>query len=200
MIVIGICGSSGSGKSTVSDYFRENGIPVLDCDEIYHELVEAPSACLTEIGKQFGMDLIRNNRLDRRKLGEIVFQDQEKLFLLNEISHRHVICELEKRITEYARNHHKACVIDAPMLFEAGLDRRCDAVIAVICDEAKQIERICARDDIDEEKARKRIINQKSADELKELADYVIINNGTYEELIDQCDRLQNLIFTVKGE
>lgn len=82
------------------------------------------------------------------------------------------------------------------MLFEAGLDKRCDAVIAVICDENKQIERICARDGVDVERAKKRLNNQKSPDELKRLAHYVIINNGTYQDLILQCDRLHNLIFT----
>ncbi len=200
MKIIGICGSSGSGKSTVCDYFRGIGIPVLDCDEIYHELVESPSPCLREIGERFGSELIQNGRLDRVKLGDVVFRDQEKLLQLNEISHRHVIAELEKRITEFTKLNYSACIIDAPMLFEAGLDQRCDAVIAVVSDEAKQIERICARDAIDEERAKKRLLNQKSSEELKALADFVIINNGTYQELTRQCELLKNLIFTEKEE
>ncbi len=194
MKIIGICGSSGSGKSTVCKYFSECGIPVLDCDEIYHNLVEAPSDCLTEIGVQFGADLIENNRLNREKLGNIVFCDREKLALLNEISHRHVKIELEKLILAYANAGHKACIIDAPMLFEAQLDQRCDVVIAVICDETIQIDRICARDGIDAQRAKKRLMNQKSSEELKRLADYVLVNNGTCDDLIQQCRQLQNLI------
>lgn len=200
MKIIGICGSSGSGKSTVCKYFLEKGIPVLDCDEIYHGLVEAPSDCLTEIGLQFGKDLIRNGRLDRVKLGNIVFADPAKLSILNEISHRHVIRELEKKIAEFSKADKKACIIDAPMLFEAGLDARCDFIVAVACDEHLQIERICARDGIDLERAQKRLKNQKGALELANLADYVLVNNGTYEDLILQCDNLLNMIFTEKGE
>ncbi|MBR4288948.1 MAG: dephospho-CoA kinase [Clostridia bacterium] len=200
MKIIGICGSSGSGKSTVSDYFRKCGFPVLDCDEIYHALVEAPSPCLDEIGENFGEDLIQNGCLDRVKLGGLVFRDPDKLQLLNEISHRHVIMELEKKISVFTEQDLPACFIDAPMLFEAGLDQRCDAVIAVVCDECKQIERICARDGIDEVRARNRIANQKKPDELVALADYVIKNNGTNSELIQQCEWLKKMIFTEKGE
>lgn len=105
MKIIGLCGSSGSGKSTVCKYFFERGFPVLDCDEIYHHLVESPSDCLVEIGERFGTHLIQNNRLDRVKLGNIVFCDPEKLAILNEISHRHVIFELEKRISDFAKKN-----------------------------------------------------------------------------------------------
>lgn len=200
MKIIGICGSSGSGKSTVSNFFRESGFPVLDCDEIYHALVEAPSPCLNEIGENFGADLIQNGRLDRVKLGSIVFQDPDKLKLLNEISHRHVISELEKKISGFKQQNLAACFIDAPMLFEAGLDQRCDLVIAVVCDKSKQIERICARDGIDEACAEKRLANQKKPDELMAMADYVLTNNGTKQELIQQCEWLKKTIFFEKGE
>lgn len=200
MKIIGICGSSGSGKSTACKYFQENGIPVLDCDKIYHELVESPSECLTEIGETFGKDLIQNNSLNRKKLGNIVFQDPAKLALLNEISHRHVILELEKRIQDFSKKDQNACIIDAPMLFESGLDKRCDVVIAVISDEKIQIRRICERDGIDEASAKKRLQNQKNAEVLKELADFVIVNNGTYQELLLQCEQTRNKIFTEKGE
>lgn len=200
MKIVGICGSSGSGKSTVSKYFQEHGIPVLDCDKIYHTLVESPSDCLAEIGEKFGNDLIQNGYLDRKKLGNIVFQNREKLEILNEISHRHVILELEKRIAEFSKSNLKSCIIDAPLLFESGLDKRCDAIIAVISDEKQQIKRICERDGIDEASAKIRIHNQKDANTLSELADFVIHNNGTYEELLLQCEKIRNKIFTKKGE
>ena len=194
MKIIGICGSSGSGKSSLSQVFRENNIKVFDCDEIYHKLVDAPSPCLDEIASTFGHDLIQNGRLDRKRLSEIVFSDREKLMRLNEISHRHVIFELDKGIQALKSQNAKACVIDAPMLFEAKLERRCDVVVAVIADEKVQIDRIMQRDGVDAERAKKRLANQVPNEELKRRADYVIENNGSREELRKKCNELLPVI------
>ncbi len=200
MKIIGICGSSGSGKSTVCLCFEKLGIPILDCDKIYHELVEKPSDCLSEIGEVFGSDLIENGYLDRKKLGKIVFNDRKKLDLLNRISHLHVKLQLKKRMLELSAESYPACIIDAPMLFEAGLDRSCDAVIAVVADQKVQLSRICARDCIDEESATLRLSNQISSEELKTRADFVIENNGTLSDLEVQCNKVLNLILTTEGE
>ncbi len=200
MKIIGICGSSGSGKSMVCRFFSENGISVLDCDEIYHKLVETASDCLYEIGENFGTDLIEGGTLDRKKLGNIVFSDSEKLKLLNKISHRHVMNELTKQIERFSKKGFSACVIDAPMLFEAGLDNRCDVIIAVISDLNLQLQRISRRDGINPDIAKKRIDNQISNEMLRERCDFVIENNGTYEELKLQCEKLLNTILTAKGE
>lgn len=190
MIKIGICGSSGSGKSSVSQIFKENNVTVFDCDEIYHKLVDAPSPCLNEIANTFGNDLIQNGRLDRKKLSEIVFSDKEMLLKLNEISHRHVIEELEKGIEQLKKENVKACVIDAPMLFESKLDQRCDYVIAVITNEQTQLTRIIQRDNIDAERAKKRLANQIPNEELIQRSDFVIENNGSREELENKCRKL----------
>ena len=194
MKIIGICGSSGSGKSTVCDYFDELGVPILDCDRIYHDLVDAPSDCLTEIVSEFGQELLKDGRLDRKKLGKIVFSDPMKLSRLNEISHRHVKLKLEQEFEKMSNEGFPACVIDAPMLFEAELDKRCDAVIAVVADEAAQIQRICVRDGIDVQNATKRLANQISATELMERADFVIKNHGTLEDLKNNSQKILNII------
>lgn len=194
MKIIGICGSSGSGKSTVCDYFDELGVPILDCDRIYHELVNTPSDCLAEIISEFGQDFLKDGRLDRKKLGKIVFSDPMKLSRLNEISHRHVKLKLEQEFEKMSNEGFSACVIDAPMLFEAELDKRCDAVIAVVADEAAQIQRICVRDGIDVQNAMKRLANQISATELMERADYVIKNHGTLEDLKNNSQKILNII------
>ena len=194
MKIIGVCGSSGSGKSTVCRCFQNRGVPVLDCDEIYHKLVNAPSPCLQEIGEQFGFDMIQGGSLDRKKLGAIVFADRSKLERLNEISHRHVIFELDKIILSLQASGFTACAIDAPMLFEAGLDERCDFVVAVIADKQVQIDRICRRDGIEKEQAEKRISNQISSEKLKARADFILENNGTKEDLIRVCNELLDTI------
>ena len=200
MKIIGICGSSGSGKSTVCKIFAKKNIPVLDCDVIYHRLVNAPSDCLTEIGETFGKDLIVEHKLDRKKLGKIVFADRGKLELLNKISHRHVFLELQKSTDQFRAEGYQACVIDAPMLFEAKLDDYCDLVIAVVSEEEKQIERICLRDGICAEEAKKRLKNQIPAKTLKEKADFIIENNDTHEALELQSETLINTILNEKGE
>ena len=187
---IGICGSSGSGKSTVCDAFRNQGIPVLDCDQIYHEMVSYPSDCLREIGERFGSEYVKGGFLDRKKLGPVVFADLNKLKLLNEISHRHVISFVEKKTEALEKNGCAMCVIDAPLLFESGLDQRCDAVIAVISDEELKISRICARDGIDRQAAKKRISSQLSDKELRNKADFIIENNGTVKDLLETCKLL----------
>ncbi len=195
MKIIGICGNSGSGKSTVSRFFEENNLPVLDCDIIYHRLVDAPSTCLDEIAKHFGKDVISSGQLDRKKLSAIVYNDRNKMLLLNEISHRHVKEQLEESIKQMEKENVKGCVIDAPMLFEANLDQRCDYVIAVVADDEVKFRRLKLRDNIDPEVAKKRISNQISDEELKSRANIIIENNGTQEELHKKCIEVLKSIF-----
>ncbi len=198
MKVIGICGSSGSGKSTVCDFFLKRGAPVFDCDKIYHELVNAPSDCLLEIEKAFGSGVILDGKLDRKALGEIVFHDKKRLHLLNEIAHRHVFLKLESLIKNAEMNDEEFCLIDAPLLFEAGVERLCDLVCSVISPTDDQIRRICLRDHISEEKARLRLENQISRDELIKRSDVVIENDGSISDLERYCYILLEKIYELE--
>ncbi len=198
MKVIGICGSSGSGKSTVCEFFRKRGVPVFDCDEIYHELVNTPSDCLFEIGKAFGTGVIADGKLDRAALGEIVFHDKKKRLQLNEIAHRHVVLKLKSLIKDSENSGEEFCLIDAPLLFEAGLERICNLVCSVISSENEQIRRICLRDGISEEKARLRISNQISKEELMKRSDVVIENNGNITDLERYCYILLEKIYELE--
>ncbi len=199
MKVIGICGSTGSGKSTVCQILSRRGFQVLDCDEIYHNLVENPTDCLNEIGNEFGKELIAGGKLDRKKLGKIVFSDSEKLTKLNKISHFYVLKEIKKLLETFRKNGEKCCLIDAPMLFEAGLDKWCDFVCAVVSNSSLQIERVCKRDHISTEEAKKRLCNQISEKSLREKSDFVIENSGDYDFIEKQCDVLLQKISLLKG-
>ncbi len=190
MIIVGICGSSGSGKSTVGLIFQGFGAAFFDCDKIYHDLVSAPSECLNAIGERFGYDLIQNGSLDRKKLSDIVFSDPLALSELNQITHRFVLDALRELIDAERKKDAPMCVIDAPLFFEAGLEKWCDFVIAVISDEKQQLHRIHRRDGISEDLARLRIQSQIGNDELIARSQFVIENTGSILDLELQCNNI----------
>ncbi len=194
MKIIGICGPSGAGKSTVSRYLFEKGIPVLDCDVIYHELVDSDTPCLKAIEKRFGSGVIQNNTLDRKALGKIVYSDRTLLNELNAITHKFVLDELKFKINDLESQKKTVCIIDAPLFFEAGLEKWCDFVCAVITDPSILIQRICNRDKIAPCVAKKRVENQLSAEQLKDKVDFIIENNGDREALNRSCKKLLELL------
>ncbi len=195
MKIIGICGRSGSGKSTVSALLNKKGVPVLDCDVIYHDLVSSPSDCLLAIGDHFGSHVIRSGALDRNALREIVFSDEKKLSELNRLTHPFILDELKKRLEKLSAQGSNLCVIDAPLFFEAGLETWCDVVCAVVSNEDLEIQRICQRDHIAPTLAKERIDKQISNQFLKSRADFVIENNGDLNELENACNDLIKAAF-----
>ena len=186
-MILGLCGSSGSGKSTVAHIFSENGFFVLDCDMIYHELVSARTPCLSAIEREFGREVIKDNTLNRSILRKIVFSDKFKLERLNQISHHFVKLELTSRINSLREEGMKLFLIDAPMLFEANLEKSCDFVLGVVSTPESQIARICKRDGITIEAAKMRLSNQHTKSYLEERCDAIIENNGDLLELENRC-------------
>lgn len=176
MRIIGLCGRSGSGKGTFCAVARKNGLKVIDCDAVYKELVSSPSPCLAEIAEYFGEAVIKNNSLDRSTLANIVFSDSEKLMLLNRITHKHIICEINAMISQYDEGD--IVILDAPTLFESGVDGMCELVIGILSDDVSCIERITARDGISKEKAVARLSNQLTNDFIIEHSNLVIYNDS----------------------
>lgn len=182
---IGITGPTGAGKGAVSSLFSSVfGILVCDADKIYHEILESNEKCRLELVESFGDGILSNGRIDRRALASVVFADgaSKKLLLLNEITHRYVIDETERRIEKARTNGEKYAVVDAPLLIEADMHLSCDRVICVLSDKETRLSRILKRDGISEEQALMRINKQKSDDFYMNAADVVIYNNG------DMCD------------
>ncbi|MBO5869340.1 MAG: dephospho-CoA kinase [Clostridia bacterium] len=179
MRLIGLCGRSGSGKGLFSSVASKNGFKVIDCDAVYKELVSKPSDCLLEIADNFGIEVIKDNALNRRYLAPIVFADKEKLNLLNEITHKHIIVEVQRILSQYDEN--EIVVIDAPTLFESGIDSMCDLIVGIIAPDDVCIERITARDGITEEEARSRLSNQPTIDFIAENSDCIIYNDSSIE-------------------
>ena len=187
MIVIGLCGGSGSGKGTVADLFLNFDIPSVDTDKVYHDLTSYKSPCLDALVDEFGEEILSSNgALDRSKLSQIVFLGENssgKRQILNQISHKFVLDKKREILKEYRNLGKKAVLVDAPLLFESGFDKECDFVIAVIADEYSRIMRIVNRDNITAEKAKLRIKSQLSDEYLEANSKYVIKNDGNLLDL-----------------
>lgn len=185
MLVIGLTGPTGSGKGTVAAHFAAFGLPVINADEVYHELLVPPSACLDELTARFGPSIITpDGTLDRRALAGIVFASEEALTALNAIAHKHVMQEIRRRLKCLRAQDTVAAVLDAPQLFEAGAERDCNVVVSVLADPALRLERILRRDGIDAQAARARMQAQRTDEFFRAHSDYVIENNESPERLL----------------
>ena len=180
MIIIGLCGNSGSGKSTISKSFQKFGISSIDADLVYRDLTGADSNLNRLLSYHFGAKILNSDfSLNRKALSEIVFSDKtgDSLRLLNGITHSHIIAETERRISALEKSGAKAVVFDAPLLFESGFNKKCNVIIAATAEKETKIKRIMLRDKIDYSKACARIDSQIPEHILEERADYVICTN-----------------------
>ena len=194
LTVIGITGPSGCGKTTALKELEAFGALVLDCDAIYHELLESNADLLQELDGAFPGTVI-NGKLDRKTLGRIVFADAEKLALLNKISHRYVMDETERRLRAFAMQGGLVAAIDAVELISAGMAERCDAVVGVLADEEIRVSRIMARDGIGREAALARIRAQKADSYYQTHCTHLLFNNADREGFAAACRQLYKEIY-----
>lgn len=180
-MIIGLTGGIASGKSTVSNFFKELGVKVIDADIVAREISER-KATIDEICNIFGRDILdENGRIVREKLRERVFQDRELVQKLNSIIHPQVIEYFKERRERNRRD--ELLIFDIPLLYEAKMDTLCDKVIVVGLDKKKQIERVVQRDGSSEEVAKNIVANQMPLEDKIKRANFVIMNDGTLEEL-----------------
>lgn len=181
-MIIGITGGTGCGKTTLLNAIREQGGLVLDCDRIYHELLAADQDMLAAIDARFP-GVIENGTLNRRKLGAIVFSDEQALLDLNKTTHNAVKKEVLRRLESAPT----LAAIDAIGLFEGGLAELCHVTVAVTAPEADRVRRLMARDGISEEYARKRIEAQHTESWFREHCDVTLENDGTLDRFRSEC-------------
>ena len=182
-MIIGITGGSGCGKTTLLSAIQELDGLVLDCDAIYHVQLQTNQKMLRAIEERFP-GTVENGKLDRKKLGAIVFSDEAALQDLNKITHRAV---KEKVCHILEENPGKLAAIDAIGLFEGGLAALCDVTVAVTAPEDARVERLVAREGISPEYARMRIRAQKSDAEFSALCQYTLVNDSTLESFQSKC-------------
>ena len=172
-------------------------IPCIDADGVYHSLLLPPSDCLDAIRRVFGEGVfLDSGELDRVALGTIVFQDSEKLELLNSTVLDFVLDEIRRMIKDYGKKGYGTVAVDAPTLIESGFNRECTAVISVLAPESVRLARIMDRDSITEEKARMRIAAQKKDEFYKKASDFVLVNDGSNEKFGEKvADLLSDELF-----
>lgn len=181
MIVAGLTGGIGTGKSTVAAVFAEAGAVVIDADEIARDVVSKGRPAWCRIVAHFGRNvLLPDGDIDRKKLGVIIFNDARQKVHLERIVHPHVIAETEQQLKEIERAQPQAVVIlDVPLLIEAGMDRDLDDVIVVYTPEAIQLKRLMHRDRLTAAESLSRIRSQMPIEEKKMRATVVIDNSAS---------------------
>ena len=189
MPVIGVGGRIASGKTTVCKLFEKWGARIIDADGIGKDVVEKNPALLKELSRVFGNDIFHGNgTLDRRKLGQIVFQEQSAREKLNEIIHPALLSDLTAQITDRLRENPDAwIVIDAALLLEWDLSFLLDALIVIEACEEKQLERLIQCVGLSQEEAHDRIQAQSHFKGKSNTADFIITNNSTLQELEEKA-------------
>ena len=183
-MIIGITGSIACGKSTVSNYLKSKGYAVIDADKIGHEALD-DDYVKEKLILAFGNEILEDNKINRQKLGELVFGNSSNLNVLNSIIHP----EIRKKILEKIdKNNDKELIfIDVALLFEAKFDDLVDKIIVVYVDKNTQLTRLMKRNSISKKEALSRIVSQMSPIEKAKLGDYTVNNNldviNTYEQV-----------------
>lgn len=190
MKIIGITGSSGAGKDTVCEIIEKKyNAEIIDADKIAKELSKKGTVYLNSIVNCFGTEIIdKKGELNRKKLADIIFEDEQKREELNKLTFIHVVDEIQKRINNIKK---KIIIVNAPLLFESNLNKICDYVIAIIADKDKQIIRVMNRDNITKEEAERRINAQNTNEFFVDNADYVIYNNENLENIEEQLAKIK---------
>ena len=181
-MIIGITGSSGAGKSKICEILKkEYNVKIINADQIAKRLSNKGTNYMNDIIKSFGNDIVdEKGELKRKKLGQIIYNNPEKRKKLNDCTFKYIKKEIEEEIE---RTKEDITIIDAPLLFECGLEKLCDKVIGIISKRDLQIERIVARDNIDYKQAESRLNAQEDNEFYIKKCDVIIENNNDMEDI-----------------
>ncbi len=196
LTVIGLTGGIASGKSTVADIFRRQGIPVLDADNLGHMVLEPGQLAYEKVIDTFGSDILGVDKktIDRQKLGKKVFDDNEKRARLEAITHPEIAKLAAKGLSLIALKGEKIAIYEAALLVEAEIYKQLEALIVVSCSVENQLKRVCYRDNLSTKDAATRIASQLPLVDKLKFADFIVENNSTLEHLENSTIQLANNI------
>ena len=190
MFVLGITGGIGSGKTAVTDIFSEFNIDVIDADIASRKAVEKGSSCLEEIENHFGSEMIlEDGNLDRQKLREVIFDKEEEKDWLEKLLHPQILKIINSEIAESKTIY---TILVSPLLFETGQNKLCSRTLLVDVEEQLQISRASKRDNVSEEQIKNIIEAQMSRSDKISLANDIVTNNGSLEDLKKEIISLHN--------
>lgn len=178
--VLGVTGGSGCGKSAASVYFQNKGAHIIDADKIARKILEPGTPATAEVLSVFPEVLVSEGIIERKKLADIVFHDKDKLDRLNTITHGYIIQEIKHQLAECSA---ALAVIDAPLLFEANLEKLCHTTLGILANRSLRIDRIMHRDGLTMDQAAARIDAQKDDGFYRTNCHYIVENNGDVTEL-----------------
>lgn len=188
MLRVGLTGGIASGKTTVCNIFSELGVPVIDADQIAHQLVRKGKPVLKQITEKFGNIIIdANGELDRDAIRDIIFNDKNARKILENILHPLIYNEIEKQVSELNAPY---CIICIPLLVETCSENKVDRILVIDVPESTQMKRAVLRDDKNTRDVKKIINSQASRDQRLQAADDIIVNDSDISKLRDQISKL----------
>lgn len=199
MKILGVTGSSGAGKTLITNLFLKlDSTYIINTDDLAKKMAQKNSKYLNEIASFFGKDiLLDDGNLNRKKLSQIILNDENAKKELNKITKSNLVPKMLEEINQNSNN--KLIILDIPILYENKLEEYCDKVLAVISKKEEQIQRICLRDNLTQEQAENRLKIQLSNEFFKQNADYIIENyQKTEEKLLEEVIKIYEEI--IKGE
>jgi len=189
VVTLGVTGGLGAGKSIACQRFKENGAVIFDADSIAKEILQTNQAIQDRIVEEFGADIIKDGQVDTQKLASQAFSNEENQSILNNIVHPYVIEAFEKRRDELEKKI-GLLVVDAPLIFESGFDSHLDHTLLIFASMKMRIARALRRGNLTREEILRRMDLQMPEEDKRDLASFVIENNGSIEELNQEIDKL----------
>jgi len=191
IITVAFVGRSGSGKSLAVKYFQSKGVSSIDCDILARRVVDTGSSCLIELTMEFGDDILNpDGTLNRTALAAKAFNNMDSKTKLDSITHPYILLELQNELDILTEKGEKLCVIEAPALFESGLNENVDKIVLISSEYENLVNRITSRDEIDIKQAKTRIDIQLDDETLVNKVDFVIYNNGSDQDFFSSLDIL----------
>ena len=193
-IVIGLTGMTGAGKSTVAEILKKHGAVVVDADRAARDIITLPEI-INRLCEAFTIDILTEiGQINRSELAKHAFINKESAQILSNITHPRIIEECQRQIEEYKKQNIPLILLDAPLLYQSGTETMCDKVIFVKTNRQIQLARIIRRDGLTQAQAEARIAVQGNMARYEKKANYVIENNGSVEDMENQCINIIKMI------